>query len=305
MLSKLSIRFVKFNKTVQFRLEHSKRRKKNAIELGAISRWIPPIWYHCDLSKIPLDLSSKFIELGPDDETIKFLQQSEEKSDWILTQIWHSVVKAFLGWFMTQTSINGWLQRGSMFVLSLQQFLKLLRVEDSWHKEALLDLGAGDGEVTAHLASLFDKTYVTEVSTTMRTLLQNRGYSLLDIDSWHQTRKFDLISCLNLLDRCDTPNQLLAQIKTSLKPDGLVLLAVVLPFSAYVEAGSRDHRPTELLPIVGSCFEEQVKSVVDDVLTPAGYEVVSWTRVPYLCEGDLQQSYYWLDDVVFVLKVAN
>ncbi|XP_008191414.1 protein-L-histidine N-pros-methyltransferase isoform X3 [Tribolium castaneum] len=262
-------------------------------------------WYHCDLSKIPLDLSSKFIELGPDDETIKFLQQSEEKSDWILTQIWHSVVKAFLGWFMTQTSINGWLQRGSMFVLSLQQFLKLLRVEDSWHKEALLDLGAGDGEVTAHLASLFDKTYVTEVSTTMRTLLQNRGYSLLDIDSWHQTRKFDLISCLNLLDRCDTPNQLLAQIKTSLKPDGLVLLAVVLPFSAYVEAGSRDHRPTELLPIVGSCFEEQVKSVVDDVLTPAGYEVVSWTRVPYLCEGDLQQSYYWLDDVVFVLKVAN
>ncbi|KAJ3663278.1 hypothetical protein Zmor_007581 [Zophobas morio] len=64
-------------------------------------------WYHCDLSKLPPDLSSKFVELGPDDDTIKFLQQSEEKSDWVLTQIWHSIVKVFLGWFMTQTSING------------------------------------------------------------------------------------------------------------------------------------------------------------------------------------------------------
>lgn len=72
-----------------------------------------------------------------------------------------------------------WLQRGSMFVLSLQQFLKLLRVSDSdsWHKDSLLDLGAGDGEVTAHLSPLFTKTYVTEVSTTMQSLLQNRGYS--------------------------------------------------------------------------------------------------------------------------------
>jgi hypothetical protein len=64
-------------------------------------------WYHCDLSRVPAELASKFVELGPDDDTIQFLQRSEEKSDWILTQIWHSIVKTFLGWFMTQTSING------------------------------------------------------------------------------------------------------------------------------------------------------------------------------------------------------
>jgi SAM-dependent methyltransferase len=192
-----------------------------------------------------------------------------------------------------------------MFVVSLQQFLKLLGADEGWRGRTLLDLGAGDGEVTAHLSPLFARTYVTEVSHTMRTLLQNRGYELLEIDTWHHDRKFDVISCLNLIDRCDTPNQLLTQIRTTLEPDGVVLLAVVLPFSAYVESGSRDHKPTEVLPIVGSCFEEQVKSVVEDVLTPAGFEVVSWTRVPYLCEGDLQQSYYWLDDVVFVLKAAN
>ena len=66
-----------------------------------------------------------------------------------------------------------------MFVLSLQQFLKLMKVNEKWHKGSLLDLGAGDGEVTAHLSALFDKTYVTEVSTTMRNLLQNRGYKYI------------------------------------------------------------------------------------------------------------------------------
>ncbi|KAJ8979852.1 hypothetical protein NQ317_006316 [Molorchus minor] len=189
-----------------------------------------------------------------------------------------------------------WLQRGSMFVVSQPQFRKLLRVDDNWRTDTLLDLGAGDGEVTAHLAPLFDKVYATEVSNTMRTLLQRRGYVLLDVENWHLDRKYDVISCLNLIDRCDTPLELLSQIRISLQPGGRVLLAVVLPFSAYVESGAPDHKPKELLPISGSTFEEQVNSVVTNVLSPAQFEVISWSRVPYLCEGDLHQSYYWLDD---------
>lgn len=47
-----------------------------------------------------------------------------------------------------------------------------------------------------------------------------------------------MISCLNLLDRCDLPLDLLEQMRSSVKPDGLVLLAVVLPFSAYLESGT-------------------------------------------------------------------
>lgn len=62
-------------------------------------------------------------------------------------------------------------------------------------------------------------------------------YRLLDIDNWYLDRKFDVVSCLNLIDRCDTPLRLINQIRDTLKPDGKVLLAVVLPFSAYVESG--------------------------------------------------------------------
>ncbi|VEN46211.1 unnamed protein product [Callosobruchus maculatus] len=64
-------------------------------------------WYHCQLLKLPASLASSFVQLGPDNDTIEFLEQSEKKSDWILTQIWHSIVKAVLGFFMPQTSING------------------------------------------------------------------------------------------------------------------------------------------------------------------------------------------------------
>ncbi|KAF5273222.1 hypothetical protein FQA39_LY07553 [Lamprigera yunnana] len=260
------------------------------------------LWYQCDLRQLPKDVAECFVQMQADKDTLNFLQHAEDKSDWILTQIWHSLAKAFLGWFMTQTSINGWLQRGSMFVLSLSQFLKLMNRNEAWRGVSLLDLGAGDGEVTACIAPLFDNVFVTEVSHTMQTLLQRRGYELLEIDKWHTSRKFEVISCLNVLDRCDKPLMILHQIKESLETGGKALVAVVLPFSPYVETGSSDHKPKEMLPVQGDTFEQQVNSLVHDVFIPIGFEIISWTRVPYLCEGDLRQSYYWLDDVVFLLR---
>lgn len=63
-------------------------------------------------------------------------------------------------------------------------------------------------------------------------------FRTLDIDTWHLDRKYDVISCLNLIDRCDTPLELMHQMRDTLAPEGRVLLAVVLPFSAYVESGT-------------------------------------------------------------------
>ncbi|XP_031348950.1 methyltransferase-like protein 9 [Photinus pyralis] len=192
-----------------------------------------------------------------------------------------------------------------MFVLSLSQFLKLMNRNEAWRGVSLLDLGAGDGEVTACIAPLFNNVFVTEVSQTMQMLLQKRGYELLEIDKWHSARKYEVISCLNVLDRCDRPLLLLHQIKEALEYGGRALIAVVLPFSPYVETGSSDHKPKEVLPVSGESFEQQVSSLINDVFTPAGFEVIVWTRVPYLCEGDLRQSYYWLDDAVFLLKSVH
>lgn len=70
-----------------------------------------------------------------------------------------------------------WLQRGSMFVISYPQFLTLLNKETGWQADSLLDLGAGDGEVTACLAKSFRKVFATEVSSTMQNLLWKKGYT--------------------------------------------------------------------------------------------------------------------------------
>jgi hypothetical protein len=56
---------------------------------------------------MPDSIRERFLRLEVDKETELFLDQSCHKSDWIFTQLWHSIAKAFLGWFMTQTSING------------------------------------------------------------------------------------------------------------------------------------------------------------------------------------------------------
>lgn len=33
-----------------------------------------------------------------------------------------------------------------------------------------------------------------------------------------------------------------------------------------------------------------------------GFKIEAWTKAPYLCEGDLRQSFYWLVDLVVVLS---
>ena len=62
---------------------------------------------------------------------------------------------------------------------------------------------------------------------------------LLDETEWMNTDlKFDVVACLNLLDRCDKPLTVLTDIKHTLQPvTGRLLVAVVLPFKPCVESG--------------------------------------------------------------------
>lgn len=51
-------------------------------------------------------------------------------------------------------------------------------------------------------------------------------------------------------------------------------------------------------------WEVQLNHFVREILEPARFQLVRWTRLPYLCEGDFSQSFYSLNDVVMVLKPA-
>lgn len=68
------------------------------------------------------------------------------------------------------------LRRGSMFVISDRQFRNLFRLPDDYHRDRMLDLGAGDGATTALLARMFSQVHVTEMSWPMRRILTARGF---------------------------------------------------------------------------------------------------------------------------------
>lgn len=126
--------------------------------------------------------------------------------------------------------------------------------------------------------------------------------------------KFDAISCLNLLDRCDKPLSLIKQMKDALKPNGLLIVALVLPYKPYVEYNP-DNKPSEDLlntslqetcvknePCKMNKVNKQIKHLIENIFQPLGFELTKFTRLPYLCEGNLAQSYFYLIDYVFVFK---
>lgn len=64
-----------------------------------------------------------------------------------------------------------------MFVFSPDQFQRLLKINPDWKTHRLLDLGAGDGEVTKIMSPHFEEIYATELSETMIWQLQKKKYS--------------------------------------------------------------------------------------------------------------------------------
>ncbi|XP_062382712.1 methyltransferase-like protein 9 [Sardina pilchardus] len=264
-------------------------------------------WYRCCPDLLGESVRPMFVQSDLDADTRSFLKTSEEKSGWLFTQLYHSFFSTVFSPIMSRTSINGFLGRGSMFVFSGDQFRRLLGIRPDWKADRLLDLGAGDGGVTDVMGSHFREIYATEVSTPMKWQLQKKSYKLLEIDEWQNTGfQYDVISCLNLLDRCEQPLDLLRDIKKALVPgSGRVILAAVVPFQPYLEIGGRWQRPKQHLKIKGKTWEEQVTNLSIEVFSKVGLEVEAVTRLPYLCEGDMYKDYYVLDDAVFVLKAQE
>jgi hypothetical protein len=128
----------------------------------------------------------------------------------------------------------------------------------------------------------------------------------LGIEEWVKPQFYDVISCLNVLDRCDKPKELIENLRDSVVPEtGRIVVAVVLPFRPSVETGSTWAPPTEKLNVKGATAHQHCKSFATDVFEPLGMKVEAISRAPYLCEGDITQPYYLLHDYIFVLSVPE
>lgn len=259
-------------------------------------------WYRLNNDTlIDDDYRTYFQHFNEDEQTKRFIQQCTDKSDNLPLQIIHSFLLSFLMLFVSRTSANGLLGRGQMFVFSTDQFRTLLDHQSSY--STLLDIGAADGSVTKQMSSLFNEIYVTELSMTMQWRLARLGYTVLDPNDWGD-RKFDVITCLNVLDRCEKPMSLLKQIRNHLKArTSRLIISLVLPFKFYFEY-NQNHLPKEFLSIQGHTPEEQINYLIRNLFEPTGFRLIKFTRLPYLSEGDIERSYYFLFDYIFVLEMS-
>uniref|UniRef100_A0A0K0F504 Methyltransferase-like protein 9 (inferred by orthology to a human protein) n=1 Tax=Strongyloides venezuelensis TaxID=75913 RepID=A0A0K0F504_STRVS len=270
------------------------------------------LWYTIDDRKINSNILNLYYPLSYDNETAAFLDNSLEISNSLFWQMFYSISMGFLSFFTTKTNINGILNRGHMHIFSTSQLRNFMDLPPDWNSldKTILDLGAGDGVVTEKLSHFYKNVYTTELSPIMQLRLKQKGFNVIDAQTWPEheiikEKKVDVISVLNLLDRHYNPKLLLSQLRTtSLQTGAKILMAVVLPIKQYVEFHPTSQKYTADTNIVlkGQKFEEQVQSLITDIFIPNGFEVIKFSKVPYLCEGDHVKAYYRLTDALFLLK---
>src|SRR5688572_9965807 len=243
-------------------------------------------------------LLSSVHRLRPDVGTLEYLEQARRARHGVLLTWVHHRLRAFLSDF----DINGYLGTYPLFVLSSAQWQALL--PEGFDAQHLLDVGAGRGDVTAEIGRLFSQVTVVETSRGMARRLARQGYRVLEMDLGQAElhEQFDAVSLLNVLDRCDRPLSLLGQARQLLRPGGLLVVALVLPYRPFVYQGRSSRAPSERLPITGASFEAAARDFVTLALLPLGLRVHAISRAPYLSGGDSSRPLYELDDFIVVAE---
>ncbi|NXS93967.1 METL9 protein, partial [Jacana jacana] len=190
-------------------------------------------WYVCNTEQLSESLQPIFVQSYLDQGTQIFLINSIEKSGWLFIQLYHSFVSSIFSLFMSRTSINGqfWVVSetlsGSECVLAHCKPRPISEQCRRWWRLS--------GNTNATEFSSF--SYSVKLNFTSTVSLSLSLFRVLGINEWQNVGfQYDVISCLNLLDRCDQPLTVLKDIRSVLEPTrGRVILALVLPFHPYVE----------------------------------------------------------------------
>eukprot|EP01051_Picozoa_sp_SAG22_P022487 SAG22_NODE_5403_length_1021_cov_1.079176_1_plen_116_part_00 len=113
-----------------------------------------------------------------------------------------------------------------------------------------------------------------------------------------------MVSCLNVLDRCDRPVSLLRDLRGLLAPGGRVLLALVIPYYPYVQTkqlrGIDGGRPAEQLPRLANPRATTFEFAISQLVRPIPARALQfscgplWLRcilftceTPFLCPACL------------------
>ncbi len=257
--------------------------------------------YGCDEARLSPDLRRRFVPLDLGDEGEAYLDHALSSRPGRAKTTLHRVLREW----MSDFDADGRLDMYPMHLLGTSQWRALLG-QDATRRH--LDVGAGSGYVTATLAPLAGETVTTETSRVMAQNLRRRGFRCHEADvavTGAPEPKYDLVSCLNVIDRCARPRSLLSRVTDALVTNGRLVLATPLPLDPFVFEGPRSVDPEERLDVSGKTWEKAAIELVENVLLPLGLEVEALSRVPYLCRGDAQRELYVLDDALFVCRKSG
>jgi SAM-dependent methyltransferase len=255
----------------------------------------------CDAARLEPELSARFVEVERDAELLGAVAH--------LTGRRHGAMKTLaqraLRFYVSDFDANALLYMYPMHLLCTSHWRRLL---GSDARGRLLDVGAGSGDVTAALAPLFEEVYTLELSWGMARKLRRRGFRVerRDIaETGPPGGDFDVVACLNVLDRAPRPRSLLKAAARATSAAGRLVIALALPYRPFFYAGPDTPEPAERLRCEGTCFEEQVSAFVHGEVLPLGFEIERWARAPYLSAGDRDRELYELDDAILVCRPAH
>lgn len=254
--------------------------------------------YDCDPAALRQTLRERFVALSLDDETRAFIDAAGQTRHGRTLALAHRLLRPFFSDF----DINGLLGTYPLFFLSRAQWAQILGPNA---RGRLLDIGAASGEVTAKFAPLFDDVRATETSRPMARRLRRRGIPCDVIDVATEAllgTDFDVVSCLNVIDRCDRPRTLLKRAYASLRPGGRLVVASPLPLAPFVYVGGATVAPSEPISADGPSWELSAGRLWHSVLSSLGGRLELFARAPYLSVGDIHSELYVLDDAIFVIE---
>jgi SAM-dependent methyltransferase len=258
------------------------------------------LYYDVDVAALSPQLRDRFVKLSRDAATDAFLAQAGRgRHSWFRTQL-HRLLRQF----MSDFDANGLLDMYPLFVASTEHWRLLLGQQ---RVGRLLDVGAGSGNVTRTLLPLAEQVVTTELSRHMAERLRRSGLECHELDLAERDlpgKPFELITCLNVLDRTARPRQLLRRMHQMLQPGGRLLIALALPYNPFFFRGNSTPEPLERLACDEPSWEGAVNGLVERELEPLGFEVVALSRTPYLSFGDAESGLYELDDALVICRRA-
>ena len=239
-----------------------------------------------------MKLEKYFIKLNCDEETTEFVNHCY--TYWTGRLLKSFLVRPQLTYFYSVTDANGILGTGKMFLLSKSHINTLF---DGKTFDTMLDIGAGDGNVTEKFKETLvtGKITCTETSVKMLNVLTSKGYAITDkIEG-----EYDIVCLLNVLDRCDSPVSILKAIHAVKKK--YVIISIVLPYRGFYMDGLKKADQLETLIGTFKEWEESVHSLCKEFVE-IGFKIEKISRLPYLSEGDQHKEMYKLNTAIFVLS---